>query len=44
MDKVNGVIRLSAGDLVGHLACRHLTALNPEAATDEKATLAEYQS
>ena len=28
MDKVNGIIQFSAGDLVGHLACRHLTALN----------------
>ena len=28
MDWVNGEIQFSASDLVGHLACRHLTALN----------------
>ncbi|MDE0200503.1 MAG: TM0106 family RecB-like putative nuclease [Caldilineaceae bacterium] len=30
MDLVGGAIRFSASDLVGHLACRHLTALNLE--------------
>ena len=32
MDKVNEMIRLSAGDLVNHLACRRLTELNHEVA------------
>ena len=32
MDKVNEIIRLSASDLVNHLACRHLTELNHEVA------------
>jgi len=37
MDMVNGVIQFSAGDLVGHLACRHLTALNLEVASGRRA-------
>ncbi len=37
MDSVNGVIRFSAGDLVGHLACRRLTALNLELASGQRA-------
>ena len=32
MDQVNGLIRLSASDLVNHLACPHLTELNHEVA------------
>ena len=32
MDKVNEIVRLSASDLVNHLACRHLTELNHEVA------------
>ena len=37
MDWVGGEIRFSASDLVGHLACRHLTALNLEVAKRERA-------
>ena len=37
MDSVNGVIRFSAGHLVGHLACRRLTALNLELANGQRA-------
>lgn len=36
MDWVGRVIRFSASDLVGHLACRHLTALNLEVAREER--------
>lgn len=32
MEYINGNVRLSAGDLVNHLACRHLTVLNSEVA------------
>ena len=32
MDKVSEIIRLSASDLVNHLACRRLTELNHEVA------------
>ena len=32
MDKVGEIIRLSASDLVNHLACRRLTELNHEVA------------
>ena len=34
MDKVEETIRLSASDLVNHLACTHLTELNHEVAAD----------
>ena len=37
MDRIGGEIRFSASDLVGHLACRHLTALNLEVAKRERA-------
>ena len=37
MDKVNEMIRLSAGDLVNHLACRRLTELNHEVAVGSRA-------
>lgn len=37
MDWVGGEIRFSASDLVGQLACRHLTALNLEVAKKERA-------
>ncbi len=37
MDMTNGVIRFSASDLVGHLACRHLTALNLDVASGRRA-------
>ena len=37
MDSVNGHIQLSASDLVNHLSCRHLTALNFEAASGVRA-------
>ena len=30
METINGTIRLSAADLVGHLSCRHLTELDAE--------------
>ena len=33
MEYVDGNVRLSAGDLVNHLACRHLTVLNSEVAS-----------
>ena len=37
MNKVNGGIQFSASDLVNHLACRHLTALNLEVASGQRA-------
>ena len=37
MDTVHGTIRFSASDLVNHLACRHLTALNLAVARAERA-------
>ena len=37
MHKTNGVIQFSAGDLVGHLACRHLTSLNLDVADGRRA-------
>ena len=37
MNNVNGVVQFSAGDLVGHLACRHLTSLNLEVARRQRA-------
>ena len=37
MDKVIGTIRLSASDLVNHLACRRLTELNHEVAVGSRA-------
>ena len=37
MDTVHGTIRFSASDLVNHLACRHLTALNLGVARGERA-------
>jgi predicted RecB family nuclease len=33
MEQINGSIRLSATDLVGHLSCRHLTSLDIEVAS-----------
>ena len=42
MDKVNEIIRLSASDLVNHLACRHLTELNHEVAVGLR--VAHWQS
>ena len=37
MHNVDGTLRLSAGDLVNHLACRHLTELNSEVAAGTRA-------
>ena len=37
MDKVKEIIRLSASDLVNHLACRRLTELNHEVAVGLRA-------
>ena len=37
MDKVSGIIRLSASDLVNHLTCRRLTELNHEVAAGLRA-------
>src|SRR5262245_60767904 len=36
MRSVDGLIRLSATDLVGHLACRHLSALDLRVATGRR--------
>ena len=42
MDKVNGLIRLSASDLVNHLACPHLTELNHEVAAGLRAAPGDW--
>ena len=42
MDKVQETIRLSASDLVNHLACPHLTELNHEVAAGLRAAPGEW--
>ena len=42
MEYIDGNVRLSAGDLVNHLACRHLTVLNSEVAAGVRAASTDW--
>lgn len=42
MEYVDGNVRLSAGDLVNHLSCRHLTVLNSEVAAGVRAASKDW--
>ena len=42
MEYVDGNVRLSAGDLVNHLFCRHLTVLNSEVAAGVRAASKDW--
>ncbi len=42
MEYVDGKVRLSAGDLVNHLACGHLTVLNSEVASGARAASTDW--